>query len=103
LDGRVEKAHRLAYSVFVAPIPPGAHVLHHCDRPLCVNPAHLFIGDHQANVDDKLAKGRHQTRALTKRDAEAIRASPDHSTVLASRYGVSPTHVRRIRRGECWS
>lgn len=53
----VYKAHRVAYSHFVA--EPGAmHVLHHCDNPLCVRPEHLFLGTHAQNMRDMANKGR---------------------------------------------
>ena len=52
-------AHRLAWVLSNAePVPPQRFVLHHCDNPLCVNPGHLFIGDHSDNMRDMARKGR---------------------------------------------
>lgn len=57
-QGKVRKAHRLAFVFVKGPIPEGMCICHTCDNPKCINPAHLFIGTHQDNMSDKDAKGR---------------------------------------------
>ena len=54
----IHLTHRISWKLFNGPIPDGMHILHHCDNPPCWNPEHLFLGDNQANTDDKIAKGR---------------------------------------------
>lgn len=39
-------------------VPAGKCVMHTCDRPQCVNPAHLVVGTHADNKQDSFAKGR---------------------------------------------
>lgn len=62
--GREEYVHRVAWELFVCPIPRGNSVLHRCDNRLCANPAHLFLGNHQDNMRDMAAKGRGTSGAL---------------------------------------
>lgn len=57
-DGKLEKAHRVAWGLVNGEIPDGKQILHSCDNPPCCNPAHLFPGTHADNVADKVAKGR---------------------------------------------
>ncbi len=39
---------------------------HTCDNKKCVNPEHLFVGSQLDNVRDKLRKGRHSTRYVSR-------------------------------------
>lgn len=70
VSGKLVYAHRHSWTIHRGEIPNGAHVLHKCDTPLCVNPDHLFIGNNLLNVADKVAKGR-QARGL--KHSEAVK------------------------------
>lgn len=108
-DGtRMVKAHRWSWEYHVGPIPDGLWVLHHCDNPPCVNPAHLWLGTHVDNQADKIAKGRQAKGSaqgfakLTERDVAEILASRDKCTSLGAAYAVHPCQITRIRTREAW-
>jgi hypothetical protein len=113
--------HRLAYSVWVGPIPPGLLVCHHCDNPPCVRPDHLFLGTHRDNMQDMIRKGRQSYASwagrpwsgarrgernpfakLTEAQAQAIRSSDRSDAELACLHGVSRRTVNDIRAGRAW-
>ena len=57
-DKKTLRAHRASWVAFRGEIPYGMLVCHTCDNPMCVNPAHLFLGSPQDNMTDKVNKGR---------------------------------------------
>lgn len=81
-EGRMRLAHRVAWMITNGPIPDGLCVLHRCDNPPCVNPAHLFLGTVQDNNADRDAKGR----GKLPRPDQVIRLKPGptvHGTLTA--------------------
>jgi hypothetical protein len=60
IDRVLMQAHHASYVTFIGPVPPGQWVLHRCDTPSCVRPAHLFLGNAKINAEDRAAKGRNR-------------------------------------------
>lgn len=109
MNGRVWRAHRLAWAILHG--DTGFHVLHTCDTPLCCNPHHLFTGTHAENMADMKRKGRVRKAAtwsikLDYAKARAIRLSKRLLNTpikqLARIYNVSPKHIRDIVAGRYW-
>ena len=108
-------AHRVSWELHFGPIPDGMLVLHHCDNPACTNPQHLFLGSHQDNSDDMVAKGRqahaggrvkgdprlqgsnHPRSKLTEEQRKAVASSSGPARVVAMQFGVKEGTVYRLR------
>lgn len=103
-------AHRVAWTVANGEIPPGLMVLHRCDNPPCVNPAHLFVGTQSDNMHDASVKGRtaqrerHGRHKLSEAEVILIRAEPASTPqkALALRFGITQGMVSMIRAGKNW-
>ena len=116
LGGRPRYANRVAYELFVGPIPEGHGVLHRCDNSLCVNPAHLFTGTQKTNMADAATKKRmsqhkrwgvrHPRNKLSERQVMEIyrRAKAgEGTTALGREFGVTHAGAHAIRIGKSWS
>lgn len=49
-DGKLHRAHRLSYEVFVGPIPEGLTLDHLCRNKACIRPSHLEPVTNDENV-----------------------------------------------------
>ena len=56
--GQPRRSNRVAWTIANQQEPGNLIIRHTCDRPICCNPAHLVIGTHQDNEDDKGRRGR---------------------------------------------
>ena len=106
--GEGKYAHRLSLEFDNRPVPPRHHACHTCDNPPCVNPKHLYPGTPMDNMRDKMERGRqpkgetHYATKLSDDDVAEIRKLHSEGAWqadLARTYGVDPSHVSDIIRG----
>lgn len=87
-------------------------MLHRCDNPPCVNPAHLFLGTDLDNARDRDAKGRraagelHGSAKLTAETVRAIRALHTEGAAtmrgMARRYGINRSTIKQVILRQTW-
>lgn len=99
---KVFRAHRVAWELKNGPIPPGAHILHKCDVPSCIEPSHLFLGDHKENMSDRAKKLR-AAKKLTPSLIRKIRKETNLSQAkIAKKYRISQGTVWDIKSRKTW-
>ena len=105
-------AHRLSWLIYKGDVPDGHQVLHNCDNPKCVNPAHLFTGTGEDNLQDMKQKGRHlygernNQSKLTDdkvRQIKACLAAGMSQRRVAKAFDVIQSTISKIHRGRRWA
>jgi hypothetical protein len=105
-------AHRISYVLFNGEFDKRLSVLHKCDNPPCINPAHLFLGTHSENMRDMAEKGRriigsdHSNAKLTEAiviEARERRRNGETVRALSKSYGVSNSIMCRALLGQRWA
>ncbi len=112
-------AHRVSWEMENGPIPDGLQVRHRCPggpNRACVRPIHLLTGTVQQNMDDRRADGHNLGRGLPGEGNAMAKLTADqvadirrlHATrqyihrELGAMFGVHPTTIGNIVRGERW-
>jgi len=109
-NGKVQRASRVSYQLYIGPIPAGLCVLHECDNALCVNPKHLFLGTHKDNTQDMYNKKRNinlcgedrKHSKLTNEAVQDIRSSPLNGNQLAKKYNVTRSIIYDVIHRRSW-
>lgn len=113
-QGKVRRTHRLAYILTYGEIDPQLLVCHTCDNRKCCRPDHLFLGTHQDNYDDMIAKGRHKSSPGVKnhnaklnddkvRIARQLYRNGHQQTAIARLFGVDKTTIHDVVHNRIWA
>lgn len=102
-------AHRMSHEIFNGPTL-GKVVMHSCDNPSCVKPAHLTTGTQSENMQDMARKMRNNTSKLSVEQVLEIRSryvrtshKRSNKNELAAEFGVQPGTIKAIINRRLWS
>lgn len=90
-------------------IPAGMVIMHACDNPRCVNPAHLSVGTQADNIHDSIRKGRYncfgrqKLNAAQVLDIRALAARGVLQKDIAKQFGVAKNTVSGIVHRTSWA
>ena len=114
-ENKVQKAHRVSFKLFKGDIPLGKLILHKCNNRLCVNPRHLYAGNHKDNFNDGIKAGtikisqcgeNNHNHKLTKEQVNEIRNIYKSGELECSKIGelfdVSRKNISYIIHNQTW-
>lgn len=101
--------HTLVLTAFGGPKPEGTECCHNDNNPANNIPGNLRWGTPSSNRLDRPNRGvkirgeLNRNSKLNADAARAIRADTRLSKAIAADFGISPSTVQRIRRGQIWA
>lgn len=107
-------AHRFAWMIANRRSIPKKEVIRHtCDRPCCVNPEHLLIGNQSDNLKDCVQRGRHLRQHGSEHgmailneeqviEIKRLLSSGYSRSEVAREFGVSHGVIYNIATGRSW-
>lgn len=113
VEGRLDRAHRLAWRLYHRRrVPAGRLVTHSCDRRPCIARAHLRLGTIASNAREAAERGRmrhgeaHPAARLREADVPDIRARYAAGLALqrelAIEHGVARTAIADVVHRRTW-
>lgn len=107
------RAHIFSYELMHGRVPAGLLVIHSCDNPSCVNPAHLRAGTPKDNNADMVSRWRHRYGSkhprskLTEQKVREMRDCHKERDLtyreLGALFGISGSTAYKIVVGSLWS
>lgn len=110
-EGKQYRVTRIVFERFNQPLQPHEHVLHYCNRPICISPAHIRDGSPKDNVGDCVRAKRHchgerHGMALLN-DTKVVEIRKLHAegfsqSEIARQFGVHLSTIHLIIKGKHW-
>ena len=108
----MRKSHRVSYELYYSVVlSPNECVLHTCDNPKCVNPAHLYIGDRNDNHRDMVQRGRIMSgdnASWSKLNSQQVTSIRQRLTFgepqakIAREYGIHQSTISYLKNNKTW-
>lgn len=113
VNGKQRLAHRIAFELFNGEIQEGKIVCHTCDNRRCINPKHLYAGNHSLNALDRQKRNLNSSQlgesnrasklkecdVLEIRKYSSLGVCPDE---LSKKFGISPFYIKDVISGRRW-
>lgn len=85
-------------------VPKGKLLCHKCNKSLCINPYHLYIGSYKDNSNDRCISGNSGQKLNKEKVLEifSLFKKGCSNKVIVKKFNVDPSSISRIRNGKNW-